>query len=171
VSADPAAGKEPEPGGTDPVDVLGRRIAAGLIDVGLLLVLFFVLAFTIGDTESHSSSGSSTRTVSLTGGPFLLYLGLVLAYYFVFEAVARATPGKLLLGLRVVSYDGAPPSTGAIVLRTLLRIVDWLPLFYLVGFIMVLATGSRRRRLGDLAAKTSVARAQRRSGLRPDNGG
>jgi len=158
MSSDPA-GREQERAGTDAEDVLGRRIAAGLIDVGLLLVLFFVLAITIGDTESHSASGSSSRTVSLTGGAFLLYLGLVLAYYLVFEALAAATPGKLLLGLRVVGSDGARPSVGAIVLRTLLRIVDWLPFFYLVGFIAILATGSRRRRLGDLAAKTSVARA------------
>jgi len=43
--------------------------------------------------------------------------------------------------------------------RTLLRIVDWLPALYLVGFIAMLATGERRMRLGDLAARTRVARA------------
>jgi hypothetical protein len=37
--------------------------------------------------------------------------------------------------------------------------VDWLPLLYLVGFIAMLVTGPRRQRLGDLAAKTNVARA------------
>src|SRR5205809_7533203 len=121
MSSDPA-GREPERAGTVADDVLGRRIGAGLIDVGLLLVLFFVLAITIGDTESHSASGSSSRTVSLTGGAFLLYLGLVLAYYLVFEALAAATPGKLLLGLRVVGMYGARPSVGAIVQSTLRRI-------------------------------------------------
>ena len=118
MSSDPA-GREQERAGTDAEDVLGRRIAAGLIDVGLLLVLFFVLAITIGDTESHSTPGSSSRMVSLSGGAFLLYLGLVLAYYLIFEALAAATPGKLVLGLRVVGSDGARPSIGAIVLRTL----------------------------------------------------
>jgi hypothetical protein len=47
----------------------------------------------------------------------------------------------------------------AIAVRTLLRIVDWLPALYLVGFIAMLATGERRMRLGDLAARTRVARA------------
>jgi len=38
--------------------------------------------------------------------------------------------------------------------------VDWLPFLYLVGFLAMLATGEeRRQRLGDLAARTRVARA------------
>jgi uncharacterized RDD family membrane protein YckC len=153
------SGEPPSTARADPNDVLGRRIAAGLIDVGLLLILFIVLAVTIGDTESRKGSGSASGSASLSGGPFLLYLGLVLAYYFVLEAFIGATVGKLLLGLRVVGRDGGRASTGAIALRTVLRIVDWLPLFYLVGFIAMLATGARRQRLGDLAAKTSVVRA------------
>jgi uncharacterized RDD family membrane protein YckC len=40
-----------------------------------------------------------------------------------------------------------------------LRIVDGLPLFYLVGFIVMLSTGSRAQRIGDLAANTIVIRA------------
>ena len=43
----------------------------------------------------------------------------------------------------------------------LLRIVDWLPLLYLAGFITALATGTRRQRIGDLAARTVMARAAR----------
>ncbi len=40
----------------------------------------------------------------------------------------------------------------------MLRLVDWLPVLYLVGFITVLATGRRQQRLGDLAAGTAVLR-------------
>jgi uncharacterized RDD family membrane protein YckC len=149
----PTAPGSLEPAGSD--DVLGRRIAAGLIDVALLIVLFVVLGVTIGDTKTEGGN----NTVALNGWPFLLYLALVLLYYFVLEAIWRASLGKLLLGLRVVGRDGGRPSAGAIALRTLLRIVDWLPFFYLVGFIALLATGTRRQRLGDLAAKTRVVRA------------
>jgi hypothetical protein len=67
--------------------------------------------------------------------------------------------GKLLLGLRVVRTDGSWPSVVVIAARTLLRVVDWLPFLYLVGFIAMLATGARRQRLGDLAARTGVAQA------------
>jgi uncharacterized RDD family membrane protein YckC len=44
--------------------------------------------------------------------------------------------------------------------RTVLRIVDALPIFYIVGLITVLATGrGRRQRVGDLAAGTLVVSA------------
>jgi uncharacterized RDD family membrane protein YckC len=40
--------------------------------------------------------------------------------------------------------------------RNLVRFIDWLPALYLIGFISAFATGPRRQRLGDLAAKTHV---------------
>jgi uncharacterized RDD family membrane protein YckC len=135
--------------------VLGRRISAALIDLALLLALFFVLGVTIGESRGEGGEFS----VSLNGAEAALYLALVLLYYFALEAAIGQTVGKLLLGLRVVRTDGSRPSVAAIALRTLLRVVDWLPLLYLVGFIAIQATGPRRQRLGDLAAKTSVARA------------
>ena len=68
------------------------------------------------------------------------------------------TLGKKLLGIRVVMAGGGTPGTGAIVVRTVLRIVDGFA-FYLVGLIVILATGKKRQRLGDLAGGTTVARA------------
>jgi hypothetical protein len=62
------------------------------------------------------------------------------------------------VGLRVVGRDGGRPPAAAVAICTLLRIVDWLPLLYLVGFITMLATGARQQRLGDLAARTGIAR-------------
>jgi uncharacterized RDD family membrane protein YckC len=137
-------------------DVLGRRISAALRDLALLVVLFIVLALTIGESEAEGGSAS----LNLEGGSAALYFALVLIYYFALEAALGKTVGKLLLGLRVVRIDGSRPSVGVIALRTLLRIVDWLPFGYLVGFITMMVTGRRRQRLGDLAAKTRVVRVQ-----------
>jgi uncharacterized RDD family membrane protein YckC len=136
-------------------DVLGRRLAAAVVDLVVLIALFVLLAVTIGDSTSKDGGVS----LSLHGGAAALYFALVLLYYFVLEAALGQTVGKLLLGLRVLRPDGSRASVGRIALRTLLRIVDWLPFFYLVGFITLLATGHPRRRLGDLAAKTVVTRA------------
>lgn len=97
---------------------------------------------------------------TLGGGGLVLYFGLVFVYYVALELAIGQTVGKLLLSVRVVRTDGGRPSVTAITVRTLLRGVDWLPALYLVGFITTLVTGARRQRLGDLAAKTSVARAQ-----------
>jgi uncharacterized RDD family membrane protein YckC len=137
-------------------DVLGRRISAALIDLALMFGLFVVLALAIG----NNSAGGGSVSLTLTGAGAALYLVLVLVYYFVLEATIGQTLGKLLLGLRVVRPDGSRPSVGAIALRTVLRIVDWLPFLYLVGFITMMVTGQRRQPLGDLAAKTGVARQQ-----------
>jgi hypothetical protein len=68
--------------------------------------------------------------------------------------------GKLLVGLQVVGPGQRSPSVRAIAVRTTLRVVDWLPLLYLVGLATTLATGAHRQRLGDLAANTTVARAR-----------
>jgi uncharacterized RDD family membrane protein YckC len=138
----------------DSVDVLGRRIAAALIDLALLVVLFFILGLTIGERSAEGG----TASVNLRGGDAIVYFVLVLLYYFILEATLGRTVGKLALGLRVVGSEGQRPSTWAIIVRTVLRAIDGLPFLYLVGFITMLATGPRRLRLGDLAAKTKVVR-------------
>lgn len=66
------------------------------------------------------------------------------------------TVGKRLLDVQVYGPGGARPSAGAVAGRTLLRVVDFLPVMYLVGFITMMATGARRQRIGDLAARTGV---------------
>jgi hypothetical protein len=83
----------------------------------------------------------------------------VLLYYLVLEWAIGQTVGKLLVGLRVIRTGGGRPSVWAVAIRTVLRAVDWLPLLYLVGFIAILSTGARPRRLGDLAAGTEIVRA------------
>jgi uncharacterized RDD family membrane protein YckC len=145
---------EPAPTAFDE-DPLGRRIGAALIDLVLLAGLGLILVLTVG---GYSFAGASF-SMSLSWVWSLLYLVLILLYFFAAEAATRQSVGKRLLGLQVLRADGRRPSTPAIAGRTLLRIVDWLPLLYLVGFIVMLATGRRRQRVGDLAAGTAVGRA------------
>ena len=135
-----------------PGDALGRRVVAALFDLALCVVLFVVLALLIGDSES----GGGNVSLNLEGASFLVYLALVLAYYFAFEAASGRTVGKRLLGVRVVDLDGRKPPGGRIAVRTLLRLIDGI-LFYAVGLITIALT-RRRQRLGDLAARTTVVR-------------
>ena len=88
-----------------------------------------------------------------------MFLAIALLYYFALEASIGQTLGKRALGLRVSRTGGVRPSVWAVAGRTLLRIIDWLPAMYLVGFITMMATGTRRQRIGDLAAGTAVTRA------------
>jgi hypothetical protein len=66
------------------------------------------------------------------------------------------TLGKRLFGLRVIDVHGLRLQFPQIALRNLLRPIDSLPVFYLVGGVAALSTRLGQR-LGDLAANTVVA--------------
>jgi hypothetical protein len=52
----------------------------------------------------------------------------------------------------------ARPSAWAVAGRALLRVVEFVPVMCLAGFVTMVAAG-RRQRIGDLAARIAVARA------------
>jgi uncharacterized RDD family membrane protein YckC len=134
-------------------EVVGRRIAAALVDIGLLMLVFVVMGLLVGDSESGDGGGS----IALEGAGFLVFVGITLLYYFASETATGQTLGKRLLGVRVRSAAGGEAGGGAIAIRTLLRLVDSLPFLYLLGFIVMMVT-PRRQRLGDLAGRTVVSR-------------
>ncbi len=65
-------------------------------------------------------------------------------------------PGKRMIGLRVLTPEGVVPGVGALLTRNVFRLVDSLPVFYVVGLLFVMF-GRRHARLGDLAAGTVLA--------------
>jgi uncharacterized RDD family membrane protein YckC len=102
-----------------------------------------------------------------TLGHWLVLLMLGVAYHFVLEARDGQTVGKRQYGIRVVSIDGGPPSPGGIALRSVLRLVDQLPLLYCSGLINMIRTGpARRQRIGDVAGGTMVVAVGGRSAAR-----
>ena len=91
-------------------------------------------------------------------------------YPVIFEAGKRgATPGKRILGLRVVQASGSPISLGQAELMNFLRWIDGMPIFT-YGFGMVSCLATRRfQRLGDLAAGTVVI-YENAAGMQPNTG-
>jgi hypothetical protein len=67
------------------------------------------------------------------------------------------TVGKKLLGLRVVDAEGMRLKFDQIVVRNLLRIIDLLPIAYVVGGLSCWLS-RQCQRLGDIAANTIVIR-------------
>ena len=65
------------------------------------------------------------------------------------------SPGKRLVGLRVLRSSGTPISLSESVIRNLVRLVDFMPALYGVG-IVTMFIDQNSRRLGDLAAGTLV---------------
>ncbi len=91
----------------------------------------------------------------------LAYFAVSIGYGIVLEWRWRGqTIGKRLLGLRVADVDGLKLRFGQIVIRNLLRAVDMLPGFYLLGGVAALLS-RRAQRLGDLAGNTVVIRMPR----------
>ena len=131
--------------------VTWRRVGAALLDILILGAAFTLVSVVAGGASANDGEVS----LAVEGRSALVIAAIVLAYFFVGETAAGRTPGKQLMGLRVVRTDGTPAGAGPILVRTLLRIVDQLPVLYLVGFVVMLVTG-RQQRLGDLAAQTHV---------------
>lgn len=143
-----------------PYATVRRRAVAVILDL--------VIIAAIGSPIWMAGSIFTTTTVPIEGGGTMaiptgfvaspwtgLLLGLLpLAYFGVLEALYGATPGKMLLGLRVVRADGAPIGWREAVVRNLLRYVDSL-FAYLVAAIAAWSSPERQR-LGDRAAETVV---------------
>jgi uncharacterized RDD family membrane protein YckC len=88
----------------------------------------------------------------------LVYFAVSIGYGLAFEWLWRGqTPGKKLLRLRVVDAEGLKLGFHQIVMRNLLRFVDALPFFYVLGGVACLLS-RRFQRLGDIAASTVVVR-------------
>jgi uncharacterized RDD family membrane protein YckC len=124
---------------------VGVRILAQLIDLmirtGIIMLVYAVLGILGG-----------------MGMGIALIIAFCLEWFYpvAFEVARQGrTPGKKTMGIRVVNDDGTPIGFGASLLRNLLRVVDFLPLFYLTGIITSLCN-NQFKRLGDLAAGTLV---------------
>ena len=127
-----------------------RRVLAALVDLGIVLAGTLVILF-----AADALSGDSGEIRGALGA---VILGWALYYHFAMESGGGQTVGKKLMKLRVVLADGRPAGMREIAVRTVLRVVDSIG-FYIVGLIVMLATGERRQRLGDLAAGTMVVDA------------
>lgn len=112
---------------------------------------------------------SSAQTVLFSAGQSGFATGLYLIAVFLaswfypvlFEVLSHGqTPGKRIVGLRVVQENGTPIGWSSSVLRNFLLVADFLPLLYLAGIVSMCVDTSFRR-LGDLAAGTLVVHAQR----------
>ena len=135
------------------------RLAALVGDTLIFGLITFVVnsVYGVEQLTSYISSpnGGFSVSSSTTAVAWPVLVLAALAYFIAFEGMFGATPGKLLRQLRVVRVDGTPLTLPMVVVRNLLKPIDWLPILYLIGGLSVLATRYSQR-LGDLAAGTTV---------------
>lgn len=138
---------------------IGSRFAASVIDtafkVGLFIGLILALFGGARLLEAAGVNGASfIGDAIFSVMTFLIFFG----YDVLFETLANGrTPGKRWTALRVVKIGGRPVGFMASAIRNLLRLIDILPGFYVVGMVCVSVTALNQR-LGDLAAGTVVVR-------------
>ncbi|MBV8113775.1 MAG: RDD family protein [Silvibacterium sp.] len=144
-----------------PIAGMGSRFLAILIDTLLqvaaygALVLVFILVLSAapkGAAGELSRAGEKWLVAGLILVHFVMYWG----YFTLFEALWNGqTPGKKLFKIRVIQDSGRQITFFEAMIRNLVRAVDLLPSFYLVG-VIAMACNRRHKRLGDLAAGTLV---------------
>jgi uncharacterized RDD family membrane protein YckC len=135
---------------------IGSRFVAVLLDhliqAGFYFVTLFFAAILFGAVANRINLLGKWFIAIFIAVNFLLIWG----YYTLFEAFWRGqTPGKHVMKLRVIKDSGRQITLFESMSRNLMRIIDYLPAFYLAGVITMLCT-KRHQRLGDLAAGTIV---------------
>ena len=216
VSQDGGGEQNPDPATSMPATQLKyagfiRRAVARIIDVLIVSLITFILFFTIGGSEvvvgsigqikgMLSSSGKSTgieipivlfifvATIVFLIASFTigeLVLGLIYKTFFVGKF--EATPGKMVMGLKIVRPDASRvghlcafgrycteylalvPIVICLALKTKYfpGIYDLPALVYLAGYLMVAIDRKEHRALHDRLCNTRVVRKQ---GVAPKNG-
>ena len=86
---------------------------------------------------------------------FVAYFVLSTLYPILFEWRRGQTPGKRAMRIRVLSDRGTPATLPEAAVRNLMRVLDALPMVYLVGGLAAWISRDAKR-LGDMAAGTIV---------------
>jgi len=157
----------------------GARAAAFLIDIGIMFIALIALTFV---ALSLLVGGVANQFLEILW--LIVFFVLRNGWFTLFEMGGRgATPGKRLLGLRVVARDGGRLTAGSVIARNAMREIEiFLPLSFLLqetaanavdGFLVLFGLSwsgiflffplfnRDRLRVGDLIAGTWVVNTVR----------
>lgn len=136
---------------------LGSRATASIVDWFILVLINIAVALSlIRISNQHPNPHPATDSSYVAATMIILLFLLLWGYFVLFEFFANGrTPGKMLVGVRVIQDNGQSITFLASAVRNLFRIIDFLPAFFLLGIIMIFLH-SQHKRIGDLAAGTLV---------------
>lgn len=143
---------------------LGSRFLAVAIDLVIQVLVAIAIIFILSLGAEHGGDVAKTaRIPSAQLTSFVIAIFIILTflifdgYFIIFEALWNGqTPGKRLLGIRVVRDGGYPIDLGSSVLRNLIRVLE-AALVYVPAAICALLS-PQNKRIGDYAAGTIVVR-------------
>ncbi len=145
------------------IGALVDTLILGIVQIALWLMLLSILgvAGAANDGVLWSPDELASWGTALIVAIYLLVQFIMMWGYFTFFEIAwnGQTPGKRVAKTRVVQSSGGPVRPLSVIIRNLVRIVDWLPWAYLAG-LATMMFNDQSRRLGDYAADTLVIRLQ-----------
>ena len=148
---------------------IGSRFLAALVDTLLIVILQVIVNVTLLllvaaflDFRLDDLNGLPSGWAWVAAAFGLVAFAFLWGYYIFFELLWNGqSPGKRMVGLRVLRANGAPITLAESLIRNLVRLIDFLPMYYGVG-VVTMFIDSKSRRLGDLAAGTLVVRERAR---------
>ncbi len=148
---------------------IGSRFLALAIDtmiqIGIGLLLFILVAV-LGVTGTLL--GFRTHGLWLLAILGALVFLLTFGYFAAFEILwSGQTPGKRLIGIRVVKDSGRPLTPSETIGRNLLRIIDQMPAFFYAVGVIVALLNKQNKRLGDFIAGSIVVRESSMKEIKP----
>ncbi|MDR0845560.1 MAG: RDD family protein [Tannerella sp.] len=127
---------------------VGDRILGRLIDYILIVIYCVAISVIMGLYAKYAPYSDFTVV-------YIFFLLPAMFYSLIWEIFNQGqTPGKRLLGIRVVMKDGTTPGMGAYLLRWLFLLVDVF-VSYGLGTLAILLSKNNQR-FGDMAAGTLV---------------
>lgn len=136
----------------------GSRAAALLIDVLLLAAAIAVLLLIVALPLTISGLSIVEVEDYVIGFVIVVFFLLIGGYFVGMEYNwGGQTLGKKWMGIRVIQENGQPLSFLGALIRNCMRLIDFLPSFFVLGFLWSFFH-SKDKRLGDLAAGTLVVR-------------
>jgi uncharacterized RDD family membrane protein YckC len=125
----------------------------------MAFTLDFFIVFTFTSVTGRFIALLSFISMDIVFALQILYFFIVsVGYGITLEWLLKGqTLGKKIFRLRVMDVKGLKLQFNQVVVRNLLRFVDSLPVFYLIGGIACLISKNAQR-LGDIAANTIVIR-------------
>src|SRR5215210_4252331 len=135
---------------------VGDRMLGSIIDgiIKTAYAIFVMATFVFGNSRAFS-------------GLYIVFL-VLLALPFVFYNLASElllngqSVGKKIMGIKVISLSGEPPSFSQYLNRWVFRLVDFTLSGNMIGIIMIAAT-EKKQRLGDLVAGTVLVKTTPRT--------
>ena len=147
------------PRGTLIYATVGRRFAAVLLD-GIVLVLVIILPVVVLMSVMialSAKNNNGTMPAWFMAPMLILEYGLPAAYEIFFIGKYGATPGKMLLKVKVVGPDGQKISYGRATGRYFAKMLSYLTLY--IGFLMAF-WDDEKRTLHDRICQTRVVSSE-----------